>query len=300
MQPEAIEGGKMSIRIETEDPGAEGIREEVERYRRVFPDYVRAIELYGAVMEVQQEALCEIECAADLSGVDVDERLKEGTPLLDPCELDIPPRQLRRVLTGICSAIEGHGAEGFGGCDDLLEREILGAEGLRQARDRLLRGERLELAKAGEERVDSEAIASIIWESLVPFYRKCASGVQGEIDHSLWQKGRCPVCGTGPLMGKLEPRDGLWLLECRLCHTLWNVRRAACPFCSRGEEGSLQYLYLEGHAKYRAYYCGQCGRYVKTVNLRSSQRDAVLPLENIVTEMMGLDRAAEQEGLEPA
>ena len=101
-------------------------------------------------------------------------------------------------------------------------------------------------------------------------------------------------------MGEFRREDGLWLLECRLCHTLWNVQRAACPFCSEGDEGSLEYLYLEGDSSQRVQYCSRCKKYVKTVDLHAKQRDAILPLENIVTELMGLDRAARQEGLNPA
>ncbi|MFW6113435.1 MAG: formate dehydrogenase accessory protein FdhE [Actinomycetota bacterium] len=290
----------MAIRVETRDPGVDGIREAADRYKRKFPEYGDAVDLYCAIMEEQQRALPGIECTIEFSGLDIDKALKEGRPLLDPSQLDIPLQELRRVLTGICSAVEEKSAAGFAGRGDLLAWEGLGLMGFQDTRDRLLKGEGLDteaIAGSGDE---GGLAAGIIWESLVPFYRKCARGLQDKIDHSLWMRGYCPVCGLGPLMGKFQQKEGLWLLECRLCHTLWNVRRAACPFCSEGPEGSLEYLYLQDHSSYRAYYCGHCGRYVKTVDLRSAQRDAVLPLENIVTELMGLDRAAEQEGLKPA
>jgi FdhE protein len=287
----------MAIRVETRDPGVECIREAVERYKRIFPDYEDAIDLYGAIMEVQQKELSEIECMTDFSGVDIDKNLKQGRPLLNPSEIDIPIQELRRVLTGICSVVEQQGTMGFPSCKELLAWDGLSAKGFQETRDRLLKGERLDVEAMQGADDEGGLIASVIWESLVPFYRKCARVLQDEVDHALWLKGYCTVCGMGPLMGKFRREDGLWLLECRLCHTLWNVQRAACPFCSEGVEGSLEYLYLEDQSSYRAYYCGRCKRYVKTVDLRSAQRDAVLPLENIVTELMGLDRAAEQEGL---
>ncbi|MDY6793731.1 MAG: formate dehydrogenase accessory protein FdhE [Actinomycetota bacterium] len=290
----------MAIRVETEDPGAGDVGDAVERYKRSFPDYAEAIDLYGAVMKVQQESLPEIECTMDFSALDIEKNLREGRSLLDPSQLDIPIQTIRRVLGGICSEVERQGAAGSKGCEDLVRWEGLGIEGFQGTRDKLLRGERLELNRAEEEGAGAEFAAGIIWESLVPFYRKCARGLQEGIDHALWQKGFCPICGIGPLMGKFRRGDGMWLLECRLCHTLWNVRRAECPFCSQGVEGSLEYIYLEGHDSYRAYYCSRCKRYVKNVDLRSAQNDALLPLDNIVTELMGLDRAAEQEGLNPA
>jgi FdhE protein len=287
----------MAIRIETRDPGVAGIKESVDRYKRMFPDYKDAIGFYGAIMEVQQQAVSEIECAADLSGIDIEKSIREGSPLLHPADLAVSTPELRGVVSSICAVFESKEAPGFDSCRKLLEWDGLGEEGFIETRDRLLGGESLHLDHAGEGVIDAGLVAGVIWESLVPFYRRCARELQDGIDHSLWQKGNCPICGTGPLMGEFRREDGLWLLECRLCHTLWNVRRATCPFCSESTEGSLEYIYLEDHSSFRAYYCSQCKRYIKNVDLRSAQRDAVLSLENIITELEGLDRAAELEGL---
>jgi len=290
----------MTIGIETRDPGAAGIRDSVERYKMMFPDYTDAIDFYGAMMEVQQEVILEIECTADFSGLDIEKRLKIGSPLLHPAELSVPPKELRRVISGICDVVKRNESSGFSACRELLEWDGLGDERLPETREKLLATGSLELENLQGIELDGVLVAGIIWESLVPFYRRCAQGLQDGIDHSLWQKGCCPICGTGPLMGKFRREDGLWLLECRLCHTLWNVQRATCPFCSEGKGGSLEYIYLEDHSSYRAYYCSKCRRYVKNVDLRSAQRDAILSLDNIITELDGLDRAARQEGLKPA
>ncbi len=98
-------------------------------------------------------------------------------------------------------------------------------------------------------------------------------------------------------MGRFRGEDGLWLVECSLCHTQWNVQRASCPFCPESF-GSLEYLYIEGDAGRRVLYCSSCKLYLKTVDLRDSERKALLPLEDIVT--YDLDLAAGQEGLTPA
>ncbi len=290
----------MTIRIETRDLGAAGVREAVERYKRMFPDFAPALDFYGAVMEVQQKAISEIECMADLSDTDIEKSLRRGSPLLRDAEIPVSMPELRGVVSAICSAFETRKEGGFSGCGELLQWDGLDDERFTETRERLLGGGGLDLGSAGEGAIDAGLAAGVLWESLVPFYRRCAGELQDGIDHSLWQNGYCPICGTGPLMGEFRQGDGLWLLECKLCHTLWNVQRATCPFCSQGADGSLEYLYLEDHASYRAYYCAACRRYVKNVDLRSTQRDAVLPLDNIVSELIGLDRAAEQEGLQPA
>ena len=97
-------------------------------------------------------------------------------------------------------------------------------------------------------------------------------------------------------MGQFRDEDGLWLVECSLCHTLWNVQRASCPFCPESF-GSLEYFFIEGDTGRRVQYCSSCKLYVKTVNLRDSGRTTLLPLEDIVT--YDLDMAAGKEGLVP-
>jgi FdhE protein len=290
----------MAIYVETKDPGRAGVLEAVERYKKNFPDCGDAIDLYGAVMAVQQRTLSEIDCADDLSCIDVESSLREGKPLLDPFELRIPLQEFQHVVGEICGVLEEKGAAVLIGCHELSAWEGLNDRGFQETRKRLLRGERLDTETMEGEAQQEDLIEGILWESLVPFYRKCARGLQDGIDHSLWLRGYCPVCGMGPLMGKFRREDGQWLLECRLCHTLWNVQRAKCPFCLDEAGGSLEYLYLEEDSSRRAQYCSRCKRYIKTIDLRSKQGDAVLPLENIVTELLGLDGAAEREGLRPA
>jgi FdhE protein len=290
----------MTIKIETKDPGIGGIAEAIDRYRKLFPDCRDAVDLYGAVMEVQQRAICEIDCPADLSSLEVEPALRAGRAILDPFTLPIPLHEFRRIVAEICAVMEEKSSGGFRACHSLLAWEGLSDEGFSRARERILAGERLdaETMDSGVEREDVDVIEGILWESLVPFCRKCACALEDRIDHSLWLRGYCPVCGMAPLMGKFRREDGMWLLECKLCHTLWNVRRAVCPFCLEAGGGSLEYLYLQDDNSRRVQYCGRCKRYIKTTDLREQQTDAVLPFENIVTELRGLDQAAEQLGLE--
>jgi len=95
-----------------------------------------------------------------------------------------------------------------------------------------------------------------------------------------------------------RPGDGLWVLECSLCHTHWNVMRARCPFCEGGPEGSLNLLYVDEDRQERVQYCENCRQYVKTLDLRDSERAGLLPLDDIVT--VRLDLVAKEDGLKPA
>ncbi|MHB8895392.1 MAG: formate dehydrogenase accessory protein FdhE [Candidatus Geothermincolia bacterium] len=285
--------------IEISDPGVDAVREGVDLYIRQYPEFADALRLYGALMEVQQEALESIECTLEpLDEVDTEARLITGEPLLDPCDVDIDASAYREVVAGICAAISENSPAKPHFLDELAAWEGISDARLPATRDALLTGQELGFepdAKLSD--ADADLVQNILWEGLVPFYRKCGSILTTNLDQSLWQKGFCPVCGGAPLMGQYRTGDGLWIVECSLCHTGWNLQRAACPFCYESQ-GSLDYLYLEEDPIRRANYCKACKKYVKTVDMRNSEEVVLLPLEDIVT--FDLDNAAKEKGLTSA
>ncbi|MCG2796697.1 MAG: formate dehydrogenase accessory protein FdhE [Actinomycetia bacterium] len=287
----------MAIILRTEDPGVKGVRKAVKEYVKRYPDYADALGMYGSIMEAQQEALQEVASPPRPSAGEIEGRLKEGTPLIEPRDLEIDPALFREVAGRICRIVEGR-PDGFTHCDDILSWDGLDDEGFTVTRDLVLAGEGLEIGLEWRSDSDREITSNVLWEGLVPFYRKYSSICESEVDHSYWQRGFCPICGSPPLIGMFRPGDGLWVLECSLCHTLWNVIRARCPFCDKGVEGSLSYLYIDEDRLNRVQYCESCRYYVKTLDLRDSERGGLLPLEDIVT--VRLDLAAKKEGLKPA
>ena len=287
----------MAIVLKTEDPGVKGVKKAVKEYVNRYPEYADALLMYGSIMEIQQGALEDVTCAVRLSKEEAEGRLREGMPLVDPCGLDIDPVLFRDLVKSICAAVEKR-PDGFPHCRELLSWKGLSDEYLSSTRDLVLAGEELEIGRDWEGDTERKLTSNMLWEGLVPYYRKCGSICESILDHSYWQRGYCPVCGGPPLIGKFRSADGMWVLECALCHTLWNVVRARCPFCEQGVEGSLGYLYIDDDRRNRVQYCESCSYYVKTIDMRDSERDGLLPLEDIVT--VRLDLAAMKEGLKPA
>ncbi|MBN2167863.1 MAG: formate dehydrogenase accessory protein FdhE [Actinobacteria bacterium] len=285
------------MEIKTEDPGVKGVRKAVKDYIKRNPDFEKIIVFYGTVMEAQQKALERIDFSLTVDPGELDRKLSEGRPLLENEPINIDTVELRNLVIKICDVIDMEKPGGFPGCEELLKWNGLVPENIEDTRLKVVSGERLDLGEdfAGK---DEKLISNILWEAFSPYYRKYASILEIEIDQSLWQRGNCPICGSNPIMGKFRGEDGLWLLECSLCHSLWNVQRARCPFCRNGREGSLSYLYLDGDSKYRAQYCESCHYYLKTIDLRDSGRGCLLPLEDLIT--VELDQAAKEEGLKPA
>jgi FdhE protein len=280
--------------IETVNPGAEVVRESVEDYVRRYPDYADALRMYGAIMEEQQSALESISC--NLEPLDAEEqeaRLRGGETLFDPRDLEVDGALFRELVAKICAAVDTHRPGGFTYCERLASWDGLSDGNLDDTREKLLTGAELGFTPDGDlSEAERELVKNILWEALAPFYRVCASMLSSKMEQSSWLKGFCPVCGGAPLMGKYRQDDGLWLVECSLCHTLWNIQRASCPFCDESE-GSLEFLYIGDEGGLRANYCKACRRYVKTIDLRDSEKDVLMPLEDIVT--IQLDLAARKD-----
>lgn len=287
----------MAIEIETPDPGVKGVRKALKVYSKMYPDYEDALKLYASIMEIQQKALPGIECDFDMSDEEIERRLTEGEPLVDPLEAEVDPEAFKGLVEDICRELEKRPG-GFKRTEEILSWEGLGPDAFADTVDRVLKGTELSIGEEWENEADRKLVSNILWEAFTPFMRKYGSICGSRIDYSLWRKGYCPVCGGPPLIGKFRTEDGLWLLECSLCHTFWNVIRARCPFCEEGPTGQLNYLYVDEDRHKRVQYCEHCKTYVKTIDMRDIERVCVLPLDDIAT--VRLDLAAAQEGLRQA
>ncbi len=284
--------------LEARDLTVEEISRAAADYAERFPDFVDAIEMYSSIMQSQRRAAERLGCPVEMSEEQKDWKLREGVPLLDPRDVDIDPEVFRDVVSEICEAVDKNRPGGFPHAAELLGWEGLGADRLPETRDRILAGEETDLTASWDSEQDKKIALNILWESLVPFYRTCGSILyDNKIEQSAWQRGSCPLCGSPPLIGKFRNEDGLWLLECSLCHSQWNIQRARCAYCDE-HQGSLEYMYLGEDPTRRVQYCKSCKKYVKTIDLRNTGREGVLPFEDIVT--VELDLAAVREGLTSA
>lgn len=273
---------------------AEAVERLVESYSLGYPELADAIEMYGEVMLVQLEALERIECDVEFTDGLVEARFLELKPVLEPGQPSIDPAVFRETVGKISAVVADRAPGGFSHVEDLLEWEGLSDGRLEATREAVLEGEDPGLPDEWGD--DRETAKKILWEALAPFYMSCGRILQSLNEPVLWLRGVCPVCGSPPLIGQFRQEDGLWLLECSLCHSWWYVHRADCPFCSR-PSGRLEFLFLEGEKDRRVQYCSECRTYVKTIDLREGDAGTLLPLEDIVTAQ--LDEAAAVEGLKP-
>jgi FdhE protein len=57
-------------------------------------------------------------------------------------------------------------------------------------------------------------------------------------------------------------------LQCASCLSAWEYRRILCPSCGNEDERTLGYYESPTFPHVRVDTCEQCGRYIKTVDLR--------------------------------
>jgi hypothetical protein len=130
-----------------------------------------------------------------------------------------------------------------------------------------------------------------------PFLRRWAAALASLTQDAHWREGRCPVCGGQPDFAYLAVETGERHLICARCDTEWRHQRLGCPFC--GNKDAATYGYHPDELEmYRLYVCKNCGRYLKTLDLRHVPAERLLAVERVAS--VAMDVAAMQEGYQSA
>lgn len=108
---------------------------------------------------------------------------------------------------------------------------------------------------------------------LQPYGEWLARSRDGAITRGLPSRdNRCPRCGGAPQVSVLERADtadgSSRRLQCATCLSTWDYRRILCPSCGNEDERTLGYYESPSFEHVRVDTCEQCGRYIKTVDLR--------------------------------
>lgn len=151
---------------------------------------------------------------------------------------------------------------------------------------------------AGELQIDFPVFYFLIKTGFSPFMTGYAEKLLETVEFNKWQGGGCPVCGSEPLIARLDEEAGKRWMFCSMCHTEWAHKRLVCPFCENDDHESLRYFYVENDEARRVDVCDKCKRYIKTIDFRKVDRVLNPFVENIST--LALDIVAETEGFRGA
>ncbi len=267
-------------------------------------EVTKMLNLYREIIKVQYEYMERIDISFNKSEADIDLLMRGGSFLLSEEPLAVNPSMMTEIMHEIARIMATHKPELSELSDKLKEINELKGESLNELLSRLggltpeMLGQYLnENAVEQQHGLSNDIITFVYFTALKPFYVYYARKAIAKNDFKLWSNRHCPVCAQKPFMARFRKQDNARLLECWLCHTRWIYPRLACPFCDNKDHYKMRYFYVEEDLKRRVNVCEKCKNYIKTVNDKDFEREAILSLENLFT--VELDLVARREGYNP-
>lgn len=246
------------------------------------------IELHRDLLQAQAKVQIP-PCLPALSAAEAATRLAQGHPLLVPEELRVEAESLTKLALEIIAIIGKHRQELLAPLSSISAWLEANQPEVRGLISQCLRDGRVPQGEAAG--LDGSLLVFVLNNALRPFLRSAADALSPWLCDSAWYRGWCPVCGGHADLAALEKEGGACRLLCSRCDTEWAFYRGTCPFCS--DEAHLSY-YSSDDSVYRLYVCEGCKRYLKTIDLRETAGERLLPVERILT--IGMDVAAVNAG----
>jgi FdhE protein len=232
----------------------------------------------------------------DINEETVKNQMKEGFPLMDKKDITLDMKSAKALFTKLCRGLHrkdvGIAVEAKKISQAVRKKEV----DLEKLFGNVLDGDKGYIDFIANKTGLHTWLLSFLAESSVkPSLEAYADSLKGHVDQELWWKGYCPICGSQPERGELGIEAGERFLECSSCAFKWRFKRVVCPFCGNDKSEKLRFFNTESDGKaYRVDVCDECKRYIKTIDLREVQGEAVPIVEDIGT--LHLDMIAEKEG----
>jgi len=285
------------------------ILQNIEEYKNENPHYRELLEMLEEILILREEFRRKID--KDIFGIDqalIASKLAGGFPLIDFTAGKFDLSQPEAYFLSLLKIAERFHPEETRAV--LQEMESGESDYESMVRDTFIAppadssdaadlSDSCELQTGESEEINDEnrgfdLIGFFLEESLRPAMEMTAERYASTISRSGWTEGYCPVCGKDPKIGALKEEEGRKFLFCNQCGTEWLFRRIKCPFCGNEEQKNLSYFTVNSDERYRVDVCDACKRYVKIVDLRNSNKDPDLDIEDIAT--LHLDMLANEEG----
>ena len=244
-----------------------------------YQDLLRAQAGAGASIAVPEPALTKTE---------IDSGIREGIPLLAWDALSIDWTAFERLFRAAAAVILEHSESSGAGLEGIASDGSV----LREIAKNWYEGSALKSA-AEARGIDEESLAVAIHCAVKPFLVSHAQALIGLVPQEQWRRAVCPICGGKADFAYLDKERGARWLVCARCDTEWLFQRLECPYCGSQDQEKLKY-YADDAALYRQYVCLQCKTYLKSIDLRKTEADVLMPLERVLT--IDMDRQGREEG----
>ncbi len=247
------------------------------------PELASYYDLHRQLFTLQENTRDEIMASLELADPAVlQARVRQGLPLLPFAQLPIEPQSFAELAGAVAQALTAY-------YPDLAGQTLPDAAGEWVA----LARRRFDEIQAQPNHEPSITLAEMSADqALKPYLIWAAEQITPYLDPGLWKRGVCPVCGGSPDLAFLGEEAGARRLVCSRCNSQWRYRRVGCPFCDNDDHTQIVYYPSEDEV-YRLYVCYACQRYLKTVDLRQTDRRPA-DVERVTT--VAMDVAAQEQG----
>jgi hypothetical protein len=260
--------------------------------REQHPDLAPLLTFYSELYEVQFRAKAGMGGSVARDRLSLQARLDEGRSLLEFDDLAVGPEAFASLVAEIARLLVRHNPDWEMPAQGPTTEELMAHA--RLAFDTWPTLTPPTTATEGAAEGNSwtqQPLAAAVGLALAPYLQSAAEAIAPGLDLAGWPRGDCPICGGRPNLALLEAERGARRLLCARCDSLWDYSRVGCPFCG---SGSRQTYFSGPDGVHRLYTCPDCGRYLKTVDLRGLGRTVLPAVERLLT--VGMDLAARQQG----
>jgi FdhE protein len=229
-------------------------------------------------------------------------KLKRGVPALHGEPIPLPSTVLQLTAREFCD----HLAQGGAGTAASLvgraldNRTIDGAAVISACFGRDQRRVRFMAAQQG---LSPDIVWLVSELALAPFahlLQRRAFGSNGTAATEKtrdWNRGFCPACGSWPAI--IEAIDARHVLRCSFCAAGWELSSYRCIYCGNDGEQFITATTDPEQPGRRVQLCGQCGGYVKVVEMSAPTEFPMVAVEDLIS--LDLDMVAiERKYMRPA
>ena len=249
-----------------------------------------SLEFYRHILTIQNKIrLPDLSTITADLGKNAGERLSQGKPILTYSDLEINWEDFTKLFNALTElSVEFLTPDR----EETEEVKKIGSDlnSLQEATKTWF-GSKIVSRKSNAKNNDTKPLASsILQATLYPSLTTYTDKLLPLVPQEAWYKRYCPVCGGGADFAFLDrEKDGARWLLCSRCDAQWLFYRLVCPHCGNDDQQSLSY-FTDDSNLYRLYICEKCRRYLKTIDLRKTETEILLPLERVLT--LDMDRQA--------
>jgi FdhE protein len=256
----------------------------------------RFIEFYQKLFDIQARGEQRIgKVSPGLKKELIDERLVRGQPLINYNDITFDWVLLNNLFVDVIKVFTEY-EDLFGRLPESLTqpkpRKVI-PRGLVKA---WFKGTKLPASMTTDNIDEHLLLEAITHATLKPYLVSYARAFSGLINNERWRRNTCPVCGGKPDFSYLDKEKSSRWLVCSRCDTSWLFQRIECPFCGNQEQTKLS-IFSDEDGLYRLYTCEKCHKYIKTIDLRATDKHIILPVERVLT--LAMDAQAQAKGYEP-